>query len=253
MALIHPLIPNGREFTIRFSPSRRHLEAQVANPLCVCCASTGEKKLIPVPSEICHAASSSSPHYAHEDCLKLLHSVGCPRCEDFKTRACMESSVPHPIYCKNVKISPETSGFKATAKILKIVEWVKSLPADDKAVVYSFFEGSLDLIEGALVEELGINCARLDSDVGPEEQARDLKRFKTSEDCKVLLATVQSCGSGLNIEEANHIAFVDRWFDASIHQQAQDRCHNLNQKKEVNVVYFDAIITVDEVSAFLVP
>ena len=103
------------------------------------------------------------------------------------------------------------------------------------------------MIEGVLVDDLGIGCARLDNDCSQQDQATDLKRFKSSTECRILLATVQSCGSGLNIEEANHIAFLDRWFDASIHQQAIDRCHNLNQKKKVKVTYFDAAITVDEV------
>jgi len=250
MSLIHPLIPKGREFTVRFSPSRRHLEAQLSQNLCVCCAGGGKRKLVPVPSDMCHATNSPSPHYIHEDCLSMLKcgdSIRCPRCKDLEARACMHSSVTHPIYCANINIAPGISGFKATAKIQKIIEWVKSLPSDEKVVIYSFFEGSLDLLEGILVEDLSMECARLDNDDSPEEQANDLARFKTSPTCNILLATVQSCGSGLNIEEANHIAFVDRWFDSSIHQQAEDRCHNLNQSKSVEVVYFDAAITVDEV------
>jgi SNF2 family DNA or RNA helicase len=159
----------------------------------------------------------------------------------------MNSSVPHPSYCTNIQVLPGISGFKSTAKIEKLVSWVKTVPEGDKGIIFSFFEGALDLIEGVLIEDLGINCARLDSDLGPEEQAADLLRFKESSDCQFLLTTVQSCGSGLNIEEANHIAFLDRWFDTSIHQQAINTCHNINQTKPVSVVYFDAAITVDEV------
>jgi hypothetical protein len=249
MTLIHPLIPKGREFTIRFSPSRRHLEAELSQSMCVCCADRSNK-MICVPSNMCHAAKRQSPHYVHEHCLELLRcddTARCPRCKDLETRTCMDSTVPRPVHCRNVQITPDICGFKATAKIQKIIEWVMSLPCNDKAVIYSFFEGSLDLIEGVLVDDLGIGCARLDNDCSQQDQATDLKRFKSSTECRILLATVQSCGSGLNIEEANHIAFLDRWFDASIHQQAIDRCHNLNQKKKVKVTYFDAAITVDEV------
>ncbi len=206
-----------------------------------------------VPTKLCHAVNTQSPHYIHEDCLELLQCDGlnnCPRCKDLELRTCVESKVSRPIYCKSVQLAPGVCGFKATAKLQKVCDWIKTLPETDKAVIYSFFEGSLDLIEGILVEDLGIVCARLDNDCSPHDQALDLKRFKSSSDCKILLATVQSCGSGLNIEEANHVAFLDRWFDASIHEQAIDRCYNLNQKKKVKVTYFDAAITVDEVRVY---
>jgi len=250
MSLIHPLIPKGRDFTLRFSPSRRHLEAQLSQSLCVCCCGDNSTNLVPLPSNICHATSSPSRHFAHDTCLKILERaecVNCPRCKDLESRSCMDSSVSGNIYCKSVKVIPGISGFKSTAKIEKILEWVTSLPNNSKAIIFSFFEGALDLLEGALTEDYDIDCARHDNDISADKQAIDLTRFKTSPDCKILLATVQSCGSGLNIEEANHIAFVDRWFDVTIHEQAISRCHNIKQTKDVNVVYFDAAITVDEI------
>ena len=260
MSLIHPLVPKGREFTIRFSPSRRHLVSKFLLNLCVYCGVSNSKKLIGMPSDVCKATNSQCPHYIHEECLKSLclkvdGSPCCPLCIDLTNSSHFASTgtrdktkVLHPIFCKNIEVSHGISGFMATSKLLKIIEWTKSLPSTDKAVIYSFFEGSLDLVEGILVDELGINCARLDNDHDQQDQAKHLQRFKSSKDCKVLLATVQSCGAGLNIEEANHIAFLDRWFDDTIHQQAIDRCYNLNQQKAVKVVYFDAAVTVDEVS-----
>ena len=59
--------------------------------------------------------------------------------------------------------------------------------------------------------------------------------------------TVQSGGVGLNVVEGNHIAFLDRWFNPFVHDQAEDRCFRLGQKKDVSVHYFDVGATVDEV------
>jgi SNF2 family DNA or RNA helicase len=64
-----------------------------------------------------------------------------------------------------------------------------------------------------------------------------------------LLVSVQSGGVGLNIVEANHVAFLDRWFNPCVHAQAEDRCHRLKQRKKVNVKYFDVNMSVDEVSS----
>ncbi len=233
--------------------------------MCVCCEmgtvcavdtdNTEPKKLIPVPANICYAANSPCPHFVHDKCLTLLQSQtnhDCPRCKEFSNLAHIDCEaaykIPHKNYSNNIPVARGVAGFKATAKIEQVVEWLRAIPQEDKAIVYSFFEGGLDLLEGILVENLAIECARFDDDIDPPTQAQELSRFKKSPTCRILLATVQSSGTGLNIEEANHIAFLDRCFDTAIHRQAEDRCHNLRQKKEVEVTYFDGSMTVDEVS-----
>ena len=155
------------------------------------------------------------------------------------------------MYCREVTThiddaDPKTGGFTASAKIEKAVNWFQTtVPKNDKAIFLSFFKGSLDLIEGILVSKFGIDCARYDGDVSKELRTKDLERFKTSGTCRVLLATVQSGGTGLNITEANHVCFLDRWFNPCVHDQAESRCHRLGQEKEVNIAYLDINFTID--------
>jgi hypothetical protein len=44
---------------------------------------------------------------------------------------------------------------------------------------------------------------------------------------------------------------LDRWFNPTVHAQAQDRCHRIGQEKKVSVAFFDNSMTVDQVMAFL--
>jgi hypothetical protein len=44
---------------------------------------------------------------------------------------------------------------------------------------------------------------------------------------------------------------LDRWFNPTVHAQAQDRCHRIGQEKEVSVAFLDLSMTVDQVMAFL--
>ena len=175
------------------------------------------------------------------------HLFSCPRCHDLKSR--LHGQLPHNMYCQEVSTHIDysyTGGFTASAKIEKAVDWFQtSVPKNEKAIFLSFFKGSLDLIEGILVSKLGIDCARYDGDVGKEVRTRDLQRFKTSSACRVLLATVQSGGTGLNITEANHVCFLDRWFNPCVHDQAESRCHRIGQKKEVNIAYLDINFSID--------
>lgn len=160
-------------------------------------------------------------------------------------------------------------------QIERIIAWLRTVPGNQKVIMYSFFKGSLDLMEGALTYDLGMGCARFDGDVVPETRNAELDRFKNDPSCRVLLATVQSGGTGLNIVEANNVCFMDRWFNPTVHAQAQDRyecplnravlcivcispilpdhlfrsrCHRIGQKANaVNVYFADVATTVDEV------
>mmetsp|Transcript_63633 Transcript_63633/g.74544 ORF Transcript_63633/g.74544 Transcript_63633/m.74544 type:complete len:491 (+) Transcript_63633:184-1656(+) len=324
MALIHPVLPGGREVTIQFSPSRRHLlKREERKDKCVCCqvfpsersdnfkrqkdkemkkkyAGYGlvgidekyhifndlddeecndsnvqdqcstkrnrEESKYPIEAikdeNICHAANSGCLHYAHQLCIQNLVRDGrkCPRCVDLQQRTkivpCTNTKgdvadLPHKLYCTNILATPTVEkGFRASAKIEKVLNWFEnSVPHGEKAIIMSFFKGGLDLLEGILVEDLHIGCARFDGDINSTLRCKELDRFKNSTNCRVLLATVQSGGTGLNIVEANHVCFLDRWFNPCVHDQAQDRCHRIGQEREVRVVYNDVSMTVDEVMA----
>lgn len=341
MCLIHPLIPGGREYTVRFSPTRRTCRKLLGSMkkansnACVCCSvhlsdkvkwkETGVKReealtkeelealanitgggatvddeqmqnadfdggdggggnanrrrraqktkkkkqkaqeLVEVPREYCRSCDGI-PHYIHKECLQKRMDDPepwlCPRCDDLENRVMVNrlarikrqdeagENDNRPIYCEHVVCGDE-KGIQANAKLYEVVQWAQSLPVGDKAILYSFFKGGLDLLEGILVEHLGIECARFDGDISPADRSKELDRFKKSSSCRILLASVQSCGVGLNIVEANHVAFLDRWFNPSVHSQAEDRCHRLRQTKEVQVKYFDTYMTVDEVMAYI--
>lgn len=101
-------------------------------------------------------------------------------------------------------------------------------------------------MEGIFFEK-GIDCARFDGDVSTHKRGEELDRFREDPSCKVLLMTVQTGGVGLNITQANHIAFLDRWYNPFVHAQAEDRCHRIGQEKNVHITYFDCATTLDEV------
>ena len=170
----------------------------------------------------------------------------CPRCHDLKNR--LHGKLRNRVYCEEICTHVgglNKRGFTSSAKIEEAIKWFQTVPKNDKAIILSFFKGSLDLVEGILVSRFGIDCARYDGDVGKDIRTQDLERFKTSSTCRVLLATVQSGGTGLNITEANHVCFLDRWFNPCVHDQAESRCHRIGQKKDVNIAYLDINFTVD--------
>eukprot|EP00977_Amphora_coffeiformis_P000601 scaffold134_cov94-Amphora_coffeaeformis.AAC.7 len=313
-ANIHAMLPGGREWTIKFSPSRRALVGNESRPsVCVCCNRTmrpsirllkidpsdrtinkhavsvnpsveefesgtlddddldevefeKKEKLVPLPFPMCKSISGLR-HFVHKRCLENMEeeNTSCPRCLHQQN----VFNVDYPgctRYCQNVD-----GGFPGSSKIDAVVQWQSSVSKDDKvggsivvfsaklfifithshmshfpqAIIVSFFKGGLDLLEG-IFEEKEVSCARFDGDVRTDERDAELARFKEDESCRVLLMTVQTGGVGLNIIEANHVAFLDRWYNPFVHLQAEDRCHRIGQPKTVNIKYFDCNATLDE-------
>lgn len=91
------------------------------------------------------------------------------------------------------------------------MSWLQERTPTEKTIIFSFFKGCLDLFEGILTYDMGINCARFDGDVSSKIRQADLDRFRTDPSCRVLLMTVNSGGTGLNITEANNICFLERY------------------------------------------
>jgi SNF2 family DNA or RNA helicase len=267
------MIPCGREFTIKFSPTRRHL-SKVDKKTCVLCRQgsrpsvptepkgqnrvktdhkesmkdgNGQEKAsrnrvatdldldnevlddsefddatglpedeedvvedLPLVALECCKKAFGVQHYAHEACIPTIGDVMCPRCQDGRNRSMLNfgpafnsSGFQSPIYCKEI-----LGGFKGSSKINEVVDAVMDTNPDDKILVLSFFKSSLDLLEGIFTYDLKFGCARFDGDLPSKIASEQLENFKKNASIRILLATVQSGGTGLNIVEANHVFFV---------------------------------------------
>lgn len=200
----------------------------------------GTGDILPIPASICMIGAQSMNklrHYACESCLSAC--VACPKCEDLFSRLKYESGMNQLLKetksvdsntgginidmepCSRRVICTETfGGFRTSAKIEAIVSAINDkdkLPVDEKVLLVSFFKGSLDLLEAALAE-INVGTARFDGDISKQDRHAELERFKSNLNCRVLLMTIQTRGTGLNLVEANHVWFVDRFCEPFIDQ-----------------------------------
>ena len=183
-------------------------------------------KLTRVPLSVCSASPSSVRHWAHEGCL--AHLEKCPRCSRRKARSLFPVSIHAESGLENFgTVAPHIrGGFSMSAKIKSILTEILVVPSGEKAIVASFFKGTLDLLEAVLFYTLNFplsSYARFDGDITGIERQQELKRFKEDPDCRFLLMSIQTGGTGLNIVEANHVHFADRWYNPFVHDQAEDR------------------------------
>ena len=161
-----------------------------------------EEELVPLPCSLCEARNGPVSHFAHQNCIDKMKETGetCPRCKHAKnTTQYILPGEDNRRYCTHIN-----GGFSGSSKLNAIVDWHENeVPQCDKVLILSFYKASLDLLEGIFCHDRGIDCARFDGDLDRRTSIAELERFKSDPDCKILLASVQSGGVGLNIVEVS--------------------------------------------------
>lgn len=139
-----------------------------------------------------------------------------------------------------------TSG--ASVKIDRIVEILHSVQkASEKAVVFSYLLQPLYFLLRRLTqEEPLIRVALLTGELHSDLREKVISEFKSDDSIVALLCSSKVGGEGLTLTEANHVIFLNEWWNPSANAQARDRVVRLGQKRIVHVHRFRCSDTVEE-------
>ncbi|RNF25543.1 putative DNA repair protein [Trypanosoma conorhini] len=118
--------------------------------------------------------------------------------------------------------------------ILDSIDAMRKGYPNDKMIIFSHFTSFMDVISVAL-DGLEISHLRLDGTMTLSNRNVVIRRFQTSDDVRVILASKTATGVGLNLTAANHVLVVDPWWNPAIEEQAVHRCYRIGQKKHVHV------------------
>lgn len=72
------------------------------------------------------------------------------------------------------------------------------------------------------------------------------ERFEADDQCKMALVGIKSGGTGLTLTRANHLVFLDQWWNPSVMAQAAARIHRIGQTRTCTVTYLMARDTIEE-------
>lgn len=139
-----------------------------------------------------------------------------------------------------------TSG--ASVKVDRIVEILHSVQkAGEKAVVFSYLLQPLYFLLRRLTqEEPIIRVALLTGELHSDLREKVISEFKSDDSIVALLCSSKVGGEGLTLTEANHVIFLNEWWNPSTNAQARDRVVRLGQKRIVHVHRFRCSDTVEE-------
>jgi SNF2 family DNA or RNA helicase len=78
-----------------------------------------------------------------------------------------------------------------------------------------------------------------------------IKRFISRGSAEVALCSLHAIGHGVNLQAANHVIHVDRWWNPAIEDQAPDRLHRIGQTETAFVHHIQTSDTLEEKIATL--
>ena len=136
----------------------------------------------------------------------------------------------------------------SSSKLDRVVEILQSVrEAEEKAVVFSYLLQPLDVLAQRLNRgEPHLAVVILTGALSIDERERALRKFKSDESITALLCSSRVGGEGLTLTEANHVIFINEWWNPSANAQARDRVVRLGQERIVHVHRFRCRGTIEE-------
>ena len=106
----------------------------------------------------------------------------------------------------------------------------------EKAVVFSWRIVPLDLLAKKIETEMGQHTAlTITGQTSSMSRSRIVSSFQSSVQPKILLCSMRATAEGLTLTAANHVIFLNEWWNPAVNSQARDRVNRIGQERDVFV------------------
>ena len=129
---------------------------------------------------------------------------------------------------------PSTKTSSKIERALVILDSVLRL--GEKAVVFSWRIEPLRLLGARIAEQWDENTAEMiTGQTSSMGRSRIVSSFQTTDQPRVLLCSMRATAEGLTLTAANHVVFLNEWWNPAVNAQARDRVNRIGQTKDVFV------------------
>ena len=167
-----------------------------------------------------------------EECNKI--QLNTTNLLSLVTRLRQATACPQILTTKTIKSS----------KLERCIELVEDLISKgEKVVVFSTFKESVKYLAEDLKEYKPLVCTGDSSESSINE---NVDKFQLEDDCKLIIATHQKMGTGITLNAASYMIFIDTPFNYSDFSQACDRIYRIGTKRPVFIYNLICEGTIDE-------
>ena len=139
---------------------------------------------------------------------------------------------------------PETRRSAKVDRARVIIQAVREL--EEKVVVFSWTIEPLRILYQEVVRRYGAGCVGLiTGQTESTTRSSIVKEYQASPDPFVLLCSIRATAEGLTLTAANHVVFINEWWNPSINAQARDRVNRIGQHRTVYVNRLRSVGTVE--------
>ncbi len=132
----------------------------------------------------------------------------------------------------------------SSSKLDRIVEIIMTIQGlGESTVVFSFWDAPMEELARRLSGVPGLKTVTYNSKLSLTARNDAVEEFKSSGG--IFLASGHIASEGLTLVEANHVIFVNRWWNPSLNRQAADRIRRIGQQKPTFMYSFTAPQTVE--------
>ena len=113
-----------------------------------------------------------------------------------------------------------------------------------KILIFSQFVKCLNIIENHL-KKCGISYYMITGETDALKRIQYANDFNNN-DVSIFLISLKAGGTGLNLIGADTVIHMDPWWNVAIENQATDRAHRIGQKKNVEIIKFICMDSIEE-------
>jgi SNF2 family DNA or RNA helicase len=146
---------------------------------------------------------------------------------------------------RQICLAPELLDIKApSAKEQFILEWLEDNP-DEQVIIFSNFSSYLKKLHDKIMKF--DNLGMIIGETTKEHRAKVVDYFQSGK-IRIILANIQAAGTGLTLDAAGTVIFLDRDYTVSSNQQAEDRIVPTTQQANQSCTIIDVVCknSIDE-------
>ncbi|HHY74222.1 MAG TPA: DEAD/DEAH box helicase [Bacillus bacterium] len=142
----------------------------------------------------------------------------------------------HPaLYLKDDFSDSEMAIIEQSNKMEKLVELIENILAQgESSLIFTQYIGMGKLIQHVINRHFGETVHFLQGSLRKQERDTIIDSFQEGKQ-KLLILSLKTGGTGLNLTAANHVIHYDRWWNPAVENQATDRAYRIGQKRFVHV------------------